>query len=283
VALVERYQEQVPGRRPLFRRLRRFAVVLTIPGKIAWLGATVILVSLCLPARADQKLPGDPDAVAPDGRGVTEERIFAELVEHNRTRTDTLLEYTADRIYRLSHPNGKVHAQIEGRMEFQAPDTKRFHVTSEQGSGIVRRLALHPLIASEIRAAAGKDRHDSAITPANYRFELIGEDTVGPYRCYLLRAIPKRVDQYLFEGKVWVDEDDFAVVRIEGRPAASLSFWIKRAEFVRQYQKVDGFWLPLKDETVVEVRLYGKKVLTIEHHDYNIKARPGPTTAEAVH
>jgi hypothetical protein len=52
---------------------------------------------------------------------------------------------------------------------------------------------------------------------------------------------PKRVDKYLFEGKVWVDQQDFAVVRIEGRPAAKLSFWIKRAEFVRQYQKVDGF------------------------------------------
>lgn len=103
-------------------------------------------------------------------------------------------------------------------------------------------VALNPLIASEIKAAAGKDRHDSAITPANYRLELIGEEAVGPYRCYVLRAIPKRVDKYLFVGKVWVDEDDFAVVRIEGRPAASLSFWIKRAEFVRQYQKIGGFW-----------------------------------------
>lgn len=94
---------------------------------------------------------------------------------------------------------------------------------------------------------------------------------VGVYRCYVLRAIPRRVDKYLFVGRVWVDQEDFAVVRIEGRPAAKLSFWIRRAEFVREYQKIAGFWLPLKDETVVDVRIYGKKVLTIDHRDYAAK------------
>lgn len=101
--------------------------------------------------------------------------------------------------------------------------------------------------------------------------EFIGEETVGTYHCYLLRAIPKRVDKYLFEGKVWVDQQDFAVVRIEGRPAAKLSFWIKRAEFVRRYQKIDGFWLPERDETVVDVRIYGRRILTIDHRDYAVK------------
>jgi len=74
--------------------------------------------------------------------------------------------------------------------------------------------------------------------------------------------------------QVWIDRQDFAVVRIEGRPAAHLSFWIKRANFVRDYEKVGGFWLPYKDETMVEVRLYGKKVLTIDHRDYAVKGKP---------
>lgn len=141
---------------------------------------------------------------------------------------------------------------------------------------MVRRLALHPLIVNEIQAAAGKDRHDSAITPANYTLELLGEETVESYLCYVLRAIPKRVDKFLFEGKVWVDKQDFGIVRIEGRPAARLSFWIKRAEFVREYQKIDGFWLPKRDETVVDVRIYGKKILTIDYYDYVVKrVQPG--------
>jgi len=38
-------------------------------------------------------------------------------------------------------------------------------------------------------------------------------------------------------------------------------------------RKVDGFWLPLQDKTVVQVRFYGRKVLTIEHRDYVVKGK----------
>jgi hypothetical protein len=202
------------------------------------------------------------------------EQIFAELIDRNQTRAGGLLEYTAGRLYRVSAPGGKIHAQIEGRMQFEAPESKSFVTRPEAGSAIVRHLALKPLIASEIGAARGKDHHDSAITPANYTLELIGEDKVRTHPCYVLRASPKRADKYLFEGKIWIDKHDFAVARIEGHPAANLSFWIKRADFVRDYEKVAGFWLPLKDETVVQVRMYGKKILTIEHGDYAVRAKP---------
>jgi hypothetical protein len=202
------------------------------------------------------------------------EQIFAELIAHNQTRAGGLLEYKAARVYRVSDPSGKIHAQIEGQMEFEAPESKTFVTKSEEGSAIVRHLALRPLIASEINAARGKDRHDSAITPANYTLELIGEGEVRTHRCYVLRASPKRADKYLFEGKVWIDKQDFAVVRIEGHPAANLSFWIKRADFVRDYEKVADYWLPLKDETVVQVRMYGSKILTIDHADYAVRAKP---------
>ena len=205
--------------------------------------------------------------------GTDEQQIFAELLAHNRLRSDALVEYAANRTYAIADLKGKTHAQEKGRMEYRAPDQKTFTVTSEEGSGLIRRLALSPLIASEINAASGKDHHDSAITPANYTLELIGEEDVGAYHCYVLHAAPKRPDKYLFAGKVWIDAKDYAVVRIEGHPAANLSFWIKRADFVREYQKVDGFWLPQKDTTVVQVRLYGKKVLTIDHRDYTVKGK----------
>ena len=39
---------------------------------------------------------------------------------------------------------------------------------------------------------------------------------------------------------------------------------------MREYQKIDEFWLPWRDETFVQVRLYGKKVLTIDHQNYTV-------------
>jgi hypothetical protein len=201
---------------------------------------------------------------------ITETHIFDELLARNAVRSATLLDYTAMRTYRVVDLKGKVHAEEAGRMEYRAPDQKTFIVTSEKGSGLVRRLALNPLIASEIETAAGKQHHDSAISPANYTLIPLGEQQVGPYHCFVAQAIPKRRDKYLFEGKIWIDVEDYAVVRIEGHPAKKLSFWIERADFIRQYQKIGSFWLPQRDMTFVQVRFYGKKALTIDHREYRV-------------
>jgi hypothetical protein len=202
--------------------------------------------------------------------GVTEDQLFAALLSHNLARNAALLDYTALRTYQVVDLRGKVHAEEIGRMEYRAPDQKKFVVTSEGGSGLIRRMALNPLIASEIEAAAGKEHRDSTLAPANYTLQPIGEQQVGPYHCFVAKAIAKRRDKYLFEGKVWIDVDDYAVVRIEGHPAKKLSFWIEQADFVRQYQKIGNFWLPQEDKTLVQVRLYGKKVLKIDHEDYAV-------------
>ena len=217
-------------------------------------------------------LPNLESPVGPLGSGVTENQVLAELATHNEERRTAMHDYTVLRTYQVVDLKGKVHAEEIGRMEFLSPDKKTFTVTSESGSGLVRNMALNPLIKSEIETAAGKEHHDSAISADNYSLNLLGEQQVGPYRCFVAEVQPKRKDKYLFEGKLWIDVKDYSVVRIEGHPAKKLSFWIQRADFVRQYQKIDSFWLPQKDETLVQVRLYGKKLLKIEHLNYVVNA-----------
>jgi hypothetical protein len=234
--------------------------------------ATLVgITALAIGASAQLTQAGEADLtnpLQPLRSGVTENQIFSELITHNQLRTTTLIGYTVLRTYQVVDLTGKVHAEEVGRMEYQAPDKKTFVVQSEAGSVLVRRLALSPLIASEIETAAGKEHHDSAISPANYTLRPLGEQQVGPYHCFVLQAIPKRRDKYLFEGKIWIDDHDYAVVRIDGHPAKKLSFWLERTDFVRRYQKIGNFWLPQRDETFVQVRLYGKKALTIAHQNY---------------
>ncbi len=204
--------------------------------------------------------------------GISGDQLFALMIARNERRSAALRDYAVLRTYQVVDLAGKVHAEEIGRMEYHAPDKKAFIVTSESGSALVRRLALQPLIASEIEAANGKQHHDSSITPANYTLQPLGEQQVGPYHCYVAQATPTRKDKYLFEGKVWIDAGDYAIVRIEGHPAKKLSFWIEQADFVREYEKVNEFWLSRRDETFVHVRLYGKKILTIQHQDYTVNA-----------
>jgi len=237
---------------------------------LAFTGLWILVSGLSAQVIDDQDESKVAAPIAPLQPSITEEHVFAEMAAHNELRSAALLDYTALRTYQVVDLRGKVHAEESGQMKYRAPDKKSFVVTSEKGSGLIRNLALNPLIASEIEAASGKQHHDSSITPANYSLHLLGEQQVGPYHCLVAQAIPKRMDKYLFEGKVWIDVQDFAIVRIEGHPAKKLSFWIERADFVREYQKIDEFWLPRRDETFVQVRLYGKKILAIDHQDYTV-------------
>jgi hypothetical protein len=254
----------------IHKRIPRLTFALSLGA--AAMVATAMLATEANAQAAEEELPKLSAVIEPLRPGVTESQVFAELAAHNDQRRSALHDYSVLRTYQVIDLKGKVHAEEVGRMEFLAPDKKAFTVDSESGSGLVRNMALNPLIKSEIETAAGKEHHDSAISADNYSLNLLGEQQVGPQRCFVAEVRPNRKDKYLFEGKLWIHVEDYSVVRIEGHPAKKLSFWIQSADFVRQYQKIDGFWLPQKDQTFVQVRLYGKKVLTIDHRDYVVNA-----------
>ncbi|HUI42056.1 MAG TPA: hypothetical protein VL523_08815 [Terriglobia bacterium] len=221
---------------------------------------------------------GDPAAISPlelRYQGITGAQIFAELLAHNRLRDAHLQHYSAVRTYSVCNDKSKLYAEEVVTVNYQAPGRKTFVTDSENGSRIVRDLVLKPLMASETETASGQGHRDSSIIPANYSFEVAGEQDLGPYHCFVVEATPARKDKYLFRGRIWLDRADYGIVRIAGSPAKSLSFWIKRAEFVRQYQKIGEFWLPARDETVVAIRLYGKKLLTIDYQNYAIGGGAG--------
>jgi len=202
--------------------------------------------------------------------GLTGDDIVAKMLERNRLRNERLQRYSAVRTYEIRNLERKLAAQAVVEVDYEAPDKKTFHKTSEKGAGIVRHLVFDRLLQSEGETSSGREHHDSAITAANYTFKLAAEEDLGSYHCFVLETTPKRKDKYLFEGKIWVDAEDFAVVKIAGHPAKKPSFWINRADFVRQYQRIDGFWLPYRDETFVEVKIYGRRVFTVDHKEYVI-------------
>lgn len=245
-------------------------------------GAVITGVAADLPNASVALSPLQPPA-----RSMTGEELFQKLLEHNHVRDLRLQQYSAIRTYQATNTQGKIYAQVVVRVEYKAPDHKTFTIESEEGSRMVRDLILKRLIESESETSSGGAHRDSSITPANYEFKLIGEQDLGASHCLVVEAVPRRKDKYLFEGRTWIDTRDYAIIRITGQPAQRLSFWITRADFVRQYQKIGEFWLPEREETLVHVRLNGNKALIIDHRNYSINSvaesrtqqlpRPGET------
>ncbi len=198
------------------------------------------------------------------------DEVVSSLQDRNRLREARLRQYSVTRTYQVTSPDGKLVGRTIASMEFRAPASKVFTTRSEEGSWVARRLVFRRLMESEAEAAAGRARQESVVGPENYTFTLLGEEDVGSSHCIVVNAFPRRRDKYLFEGKLWIDSADRAVVRIVGQPAKSPSFWIKHVNFVRQYQKIGEFWLPERDESENELKIHGKRILTIEHRDYRV-------------
>jgi Outer membrane lipoprotein-sorting protein len=206
------------------------------------------------------------------GSALRAQEIFDRVTQMNDARTARLVSYVSRRRYSVFEPGHHMDAELVASMVFVAPSTKTFTTVSENGVGWIHKRVFRRLMDAEQEAATGADHVNSAISPANYDVQLVGHDSYQGRDCYVLALLPKRHDKYLLKGKAWIDADDYALAKLEGEPVQSPSFWVVRAPFVRTYQRIDGFWLPLQDETHTQIRFIGEYVLRIVYGDYRITA-----------
>jgi hypothetical protein len=235
----------------------------------------VMIVTVLSKQSTTEAAKAQPDQGVPSpGEKITGETLLAKVAEQDRLRDVCLQSYSVTRTYLVKNGEGKLRAEALVWLQYQAPGGKEFKILSETGSQVIRKL-LKSLLDMEVETSVGRGKDGSSITRANYTFEIEGEDDIDGYHCFVVQATPKRKDKCLFEGSIWINALDFAITKIAGQPAKSPSFWIKRADFVRRYQKIGECWLPRKDETVSQVRLFGRNTLTIEHNDYHVSLRGG--------
>jgi hypothetical protein len=198
----------------------------------------------------------------------TTEDLFRRLNARHRWQETRLIRLSGVRTYKLENSEDKIVAEEAVVVEYRAPATETFTTTSGKGSGFVRHRVFQRLMkVEEKRIRVNKDP-DSLITPENYAFDVVGTDRIGNSHCSVVHAVPKRKEMDLFEGKIWIDNQDSAIVKITGHLAKSPSFWVKQVDFVRDYQKIDGFWLLSREEAVSAIRIFGKETLTVDYQNY---------------
>ena len=222
---------------------------------------------------------GGASAQAPAGASaLPSDQVVARMVSRNRERASSLEGYRGRRHYHLDYTGvfGARQADMVVEVLYHSPDEKEFNVISESGSKWICHHVLRRLMQVEQENARPGARERTEINPENYSFELTGvENSAEGSTYYVLQAEPKTPSAYLFRGKVWVDGRDFAVARIEGEPARNPSRWTKQSDFRHEYQCLDGFWLPARNDTVTQLHLLGQSHLTIEYTDYELTRAEG--------
>ncbi len=203
-----------------------------------------------------------------------DEEDLARRIDQAVFRQQALLESYSDlEHYTLRNSRLKDTAEMVVRTEYHQDKGKTFHVISETGPAILRIRVFKSLLVDEQDRSNGEMKRESSVTSANYRMRLAGRTTFENRPCYILELIPKRKTKYLLSGRAWVLADDYSLVRIEGKTAASVSFWTGKPFIVREYQKIDGFWVAKKTQATTSDWLTGRSDLMIEHSQYAIVAR----------
>jgi hypothetical protein len=219
---------------------------------------------------------GSGQAAQPLAPAVTVDEVVHQLVEHNQDRGSRLKSYTSQRHYHIEYKGFPHSADAEMEVEtiYSSP-AKSFHVLSESGSHTLVNHVLKKLLKAEQDAAA--EQRSNALTPENYNFSLLETTREDDRSLFVLQVNPKVASKFLFRGKIWVDAEDYAVVRVEAEPSESPSFWIRNTQIRHRYTKVGAFWLPQQNTTVTRVRLGGTATLTIDFEKYEFPTAANQT------
>jgi hypothetical protein len=218
--------------------------------------------------------------IAPQPTGaapLAQDVVIDNLVRQNEERARALRCAEATRVYHLVYRGfpGDREAEMTVRAVYTSPSTKDFEVISQGGSKLLADRVFTKLLEGEKEAAEPEMRDRTLLNRENYEFSFVrferasqGGQAAGGQ--YVFEVTPKAKSKFVYRGKIWVDATDFAVTRIDAEPAQNPSFWTKRNEIHHEYAKVQGFWLPVRNESTSYVRLGGRATLTIEYKDYKV-------------
>jgi hypothetical protein len=183
-----------------------------------------------------------------------------------------LASYQARRLLKASSMGGRMTASLEAWTSLDDAGVFHFAVIREAGSRLIREHVLHKALDTEARQHNTGETDQVQLTRVNYDFRVM-EESDGLVSIGLL---PRRVSPMLLSGTVVVKGEDGDVVRITGQPSKLPSWWTRRVDIVRRYERIAGTRVPVEMSSRADVRLGGEStfVMTYDYTMINGRATP---------
>lgn len=201
------------------------------------------------------------------------DEVMARAVTRDAQRESLGRGYTGNRRYILDNQRMQKRAEMQVTVKCDPDGTKHFEVVSEEGWKSANKRVLRKMLESEVETSRPETRPTTRVTSSNYAFQMLGNEVVEARPAYVIQVLPKRRDKYLFEGRIWVDAEDYAIVRAEGKPAKNPSFWTRSVHFVHRYQKTGAFWFPFSTESTTDAWIFGTTEVSISYFGYMPNSR----------
>jgi hypothetical protein len=217
--------------------------------------AGVVAASVCLAT-------GHPSASTPAQAQPTVLQRFLARAE------EPPVEYRALRRLEAQNPKFKQSAWMLAWTEYDHVNGFRYQIADEGGSGYIRTKVLRAALDGEQKIWADHEPQKSSFNHDNYLFDAGAPEADG---LASLGVKPKRKDVLLVEGAIFVQPSDGELSRIEGRLSKTPSFWTRRVDVVRRYERKAGVRVPMSIESVAHVLIAGRSTfkMTYEYQTIN--------------
>jgi hypothetical protein len=178
------------------------------------------------------------------------------------------VEYRALRRLEAQNAKFKQSAWMLAWTEYDHVNGFRYQIVDEGGSGYIRNKVLRAALDGEQKIWADHEPQKSSFNRDNYMFDA-GE--AAPDGLATVGVRPKRKDVLLVEGAIFVQPTDGELSRIEGKLSKTPSFWTRRVDVVRRYERKAGVRVPVAIESVAHVLIAGRSTfkMTYEYQTIN--------------
>jgi hypothetical protein len=176
---------------------------------------------------------------------------------------------TQQQVLRGAQMEMNVHAKLpnlgkEGTLRALRTISKFGKITYKalgfSGDSTVKQEVIARYLEAESEA---RENGSIAISPQNYKFRLKATMERTDQKIFIFQLTPKKKVIGLFKGELWLDGETGMPVREQGEFVKSPSVFLKKVEFVRDYEIHDGVSYPSHIESTVDTRLIGKAELSI--------------------
>ncbi len=168
-----------------------------------------------------------------------------------------------------SLPRLKKHGELSALRHISKVGRITYEVLHFEGDNTIKSSVIARYLAADAQAQ-GNEAPSLAVTPLNYRFKYKGRANQDGREVYIFAVTPKGKRIGLFKGEFWLDVQTCLPVREAGRLVKNPSIFLRRIEFVREYDIHDGVAVPRSIWSIVDTRVVGKAELIVRFHDVSL-------------
>jgi hypothetical protein len=194
----------------------------------------------------------------------SDDSVCAAIIEHYLTQTEAqqanLRGLQMDMEIDASLPKLKKTGKLQALRSISKLGRITYHGLRFIGDQTIKNDVIVRYLTAEKQS---EDISHLALTPKNYKFKYKGQAERDGRLVYVFHVSPRKKLVGLFTGELWVDSNTYLPVRESGRFVKNPSVFLKKIEFVREYEIKDGVAFPRHIESRVDTRFWGPAEMSI--------------------